>query len=210
MDDGKRMVDLEYLAARVLELEREREALRSMLVARDAQLAERNARVAALENKLHTSELERADLFEQLHDARLIIEDDASGVLQEQLHQRNAQLTAAQGEIYSLHGQVTALLEERSELQAQREEAQDDRDVMEGNLNDAHETIAQQEQLIGQLEAANDQLNAILNNEPPIPLAVIPPDDADLSENGDSGTDFEAPTGPAAMDVESDGDSHAG
>ena len=41
------------------------------------------------------------------------------------------------------------------------------RDVMEGNLNDAHEVIAEQEQLIGQLQAANDQLNAILNNEHP-------------------------------------------
>ena len=81
MDDGKRMLDPEYLAARILELERECEALQSALVARDAQLAERDAKVAALVGKLHTSELERADHFEQLHDAQLIIEGDASDQL---------------------------------------------------------------------------------------------------------------------------------
>ncbi|GJN40316.1 hypothetical protein PR202_gn00479 [Eleusine coracana subsp. coracana] len=81
---------------------------------------------------------------------------------------------------------------------------------MEGNLNDAHAVIAQQEQLIGHLQAANGQLNAILNDEPPIPLAVIPPDDTDLSKNGDSGIDFEAPPGPGDTVMESDGDSHVG
>ena len=209
MVDDKLPKNYEPLPARILELEREREALQLALAARDAQLATRDAEIAVLRGKLHTSELERADLFEQLHDAQLIIEGDASEQLQEQLNQRNAQLTAAQEEIYSLRGQVDALLEERSELQAQREEAQDARDVMEGNLNDAHVIIAQQEQLIGHLQVANAQLNAVLNAQPPVPLAVIPPDDADLSEDGDSGVDYEAPPGPGDMEWESDGSSHA-
>lgn len=209
MGPGKLMMDRERLAQRVLELERERDALQAALSTRDAELEERTAEVATLRTQLEYSEAERWSFHEQLHDANLALEAHDAVALQATLNEREEQLAAANEENYNLSGQIDALLEEKGELEDSLLEAQDARDVMEGNLNDAEEVIAQRNATIAHLQAANDALHAIVDAHagPLEPIEVMPPDDDMEMSDDEDASDIEDGAPPSPM---RDGDDYDG